>query len=111
MIMNERPDEIYLLGCDHNWIRHVGQTRHFYDSSESIVESMGYDEWQGQDKEEATEREKQCNDNLFRIYEQYYNLAKQHNIAIYNVTPGSRLEVFPKTTLFDIFEEPTMEIV
>ena len=109
LIINMNPTEIYLLGCDHNWLRHVGQTRHFYNNSESILQRMGYDEWFGQNKQEAQQREKQCNDNLFRIYEQYRSLAESKNISIYNTTPGSRLKVFNTTTLFDIFEEPTME--
>jgi hypothetical protein len=109
--ISKKPTEIYLLGCDHNWIRHIGQTRHFYDESQSVMSTMGYDEWFGQEREEAKQREQQCNDNLFRIYEQYNNIAKQQNATIYNATPGSRLKAFPQKTLFEIFEEPTMENV
>lgn len=100
---------IYLLGCDHNWIRHVGQTRHFYSKEESVLERKGYDEWFGQEINAAREREAQCNANLFNIYEQYKQHALNRQITIYNATPGSRLKTYPSTDLFNIFEEPTMD--
>jgi len=109
MAIQEQPQQIYLLGCDHNWIRHVGESRHFYHTSESVAERMGYDEWLGMDKKSATIREKQCNNDLFDIYGTYKEIAQEKNIQVLNATPGSRLEVFEKTTLFDIFEVPTMD--
>ena len=109
--LSKNPSEIYLLGCDHNWIRHVGQTKHFYDESQSVISCMGYDEWFGQEKNEARQRELQCNNNLFNLYEQYKNIATTQNTSIYNATPGSRLKVFEDKTLFEIFEEPHMENV
>jgi hypothetical protein len=70
---------------------------------------MGYNEWPGSNLEEAKQHELRCNENLFKIYEQYHQQIINRGIKIYNVTPGSRLKVFPTTTLFNIFEEPTME--
>ncbi|MFN5991513.1 MAG: 6-hydroxymethylpterin diphosphokinase MptE-like protein, partial [Dolichospermum sp.] len=42
--------DIYLLGYDHDYVLHFGQTRHFYDSQESVLErnaSTQEKEWYG----------------------------------------------------------------
>lgn len=37
--------EIYLLGCDHDTILHLGESRHFYQKNENVLVQKGLNEW------------------------------------------------------------------
>lgn len=89
--------EIYLLGCDHDWILHLGETRHFYDEKKSVLSQANYDEWAPD-----LEPEFAAYVNLWKIYKLIRNYARSHNIRLVNCTPGSLLDVLPKINLDEI---------
>jgi hypothetical protein len=84
--------EIYLLGCDHDWILHLGESRHFYEEKKSVLSEKGYDEWAGKD----LEMEFQAYANLWKIYKKIKSYAEKRGISIVNSTLESLLDIFPK---------------
>jgi len=84
--------EIYLLGCDHDWILHLGENAHFYDEKKSALYRSGHHE--GVDLDLATEFR-----NHLILWEQYKALreiAERNNTRVFNATAGSLLDVFPR---------------
>lgn len=92
--------EIYLLGADHDWILHIGESHHFYDEKKSTLMQQGYKEW-------TTPLEAQFESylNLWKVYRGIKEYADAREIKIYNATPGSLLDVFPKVKLDDILKQ------
>ena len=88
--------EINLAGIDHDWIRHVGETRHFYDEKDSTLSRQSYNEWHN--PLEVTLRSYL---NLWQMYRYIKQYADARGIKIYNTTPGSLLDVLPKKNLED----------
>ena len=86
--------EIYLLGVDHDWILHYGESRHFYDEKQSVLSKSGYNEWSS---DFGTQIKSYA--NLWKVYGNIAEYANLHDIKIINATPGSLLDIFPKTTL------------
>ena len=95
--------EIYLIGCDHDWIKHVGESRHFYDEKKSALMQTGYNEWTkgGASKFEFA---LESTLKLWKRYGEIAEYAHQHGIKIYNATPGSLLDVFPRVQLEDVLK-------
>jgi len=87
--------EINLLGCDHDWILHFGETRHFYDEKKSVLSQKGYDEWRGSDF--GTECAAYA--SLWEKYRRMRAYASAHGITVINCTDGGLLDVFPRKNL------------
>jgi 8-oxo-dGTP pyrophosphatase MutT (NUDIX family) len=89
--------EIYLLGCDHDWLLHMYESHHFYDESKHVFNRhMGINcEWQ------KTDLEKECRSyiELWQQYKVLRQLANQTGTLIYNATDGGMLDVFPRVDL------------
>ncbi len=92
--------EIYLLGCDHDWILHLNQTRHFYDEKESKLSNLKYNEWEGKD----LEVEFQSYVNLWKIYKKIRKYAGKRDVSITNATDGGLLDVFPRLPLNEVID-------
>lgn len=87
--------EIYLLGCDHDWILHLDEGRHFYAEHEHAANRAGYDEWFGEDVGTY------CRDYV-RLWDQYRilrEIARRRSIRVFNATAGGMLDVFPRVGL------------
>lgn len=90
--------EIYLLGCDHDWILHVNDTRHFYDEKESRLSQLNYNEWTIKDMQERFR-------SYYDLWERYKELkryAEKRKVKIYNCSPTSLLDVYPRKKFEDI---------
>jgi N-acetylneuraminate synthase len=91
--------EIYLLGCDHDWILHLNQSRHFYNESQHALNRDGYNEW--------------FNDGIDGYFKDYLTLWSQYravakaaqlrNSRILNATRGGLLDVFPRIPFESLF--------
>ncbi|NII29553.1 hypothetical protein HB364_31025 [Pseudoflavitalea sp. X16] len=84
--------EINLLGVDHSWILHYGESRHFYEEKEHKFTQNGYSEWI--DDHLGDEFKKYV--ILWEQYEEIIRNYKNSGIAIYNLSPESLLDLFPK---------------
>lgn len=82
--------EIYLLGCDHDWILHSGESRHMYDENNHVLVREGYDEWENSE----FENELKAYLNLWNQYKQIKLIADYQKIKIFNATNGGLLDVF-----------------
>ncbi len=92
--------EIYLLGCDHDWLSHLGTTKHFYSESESVLSQRGYSEW-SLSSDIGIEFA-----SLAALWDQYRQIrtySTNHGIQIYYSTPNGILDLFPPRMLDDIF--------
>jgi len=92
-------EEIYLLGCDHDWILHLNTSRHFYDESQHALNRNGYNEWS------AGGLDGYFRDYL-RLWSQYQSLqkiAERSNCRIVNATAGGLLDVFPRANFETLF--------
>lgn len=83
--------EICLIGCDHDWIMHMGVTRHFYEEKNSVLSKTGYNEWSG-----GMEHQFESYLNLWRVYKAIRDYSLRLGIKIYNLSPVSILDVFQK---------------
>jgi hypothetical protein len=98
---------IYLLGCDHNWLNHFGTSQHFYESKDhAIMSRPNYDEWADTDVEEHLAIYK----TLWGQYKKIRSLARARSIEIYNATPGSMLDVFPRVQYESLFGNAAVPI-
>jgi len=91
--------EIYLLGCDHDWILHLNQSSHFYSEGNHILNKSGYNEWFVSDVDEYFRDYLE----LWRQYKIINHIAKKESIAIYNATNGGLLDVFPRIKYESLF--------
>ena len=91
--------DIYLLGCDHDWVLHYNTSVHFYVEDESILATRpGYDEWWIQDLGATFESLV----GLWRQYKSIQRLAIDGNIDVFNATEGGLLDVFPRVRYEDV---------
>jgi hypothetical protein len=84
--------EIYLLGCDHDWILHVNESTHFYEERQHALVRDSYNEWFGGDFGAY------CEDYV-RLWQQYRALravAQRQSVRIRNATRGGLLDVFER---------------
>lgn len=91
--------QIYLLGCDHDYLRDTSRVmnHHFYKEEDGVsdvehLSCFSTERW----FEEYYFRWKQ-----YRLMREY---ATTNNIEIYNATQGGMLDVFPRVDLNDLFE-------
>jgi hypothetical protein len=84
--------EIRLLGVDHDWLLHFGESRHFYLENESKLVTKGYNEFT---KELDLEKEFESHYILWSIYKQIKN-KYINEIEIINLSNKSLLDVFDK---------------
>lgn len=91
--------EIYLLGCDHDWILHMYESRHFYDENQHALNRSGYNEWDGSDLG------LQCQGyiELWNQYRHINQIAQERSTKIVNCTDGGLLDIFPRQKLEDLF--------
>lgn len=91
--------EIYLLGCDHNNIwtwdgnSTQNQLEHFYDGTPSI----GY-------QHQVFDIDRALISHI-RVREQFkwiHQIALKSNVCVYNASPSSYINIFPKVNLGDI---------
>jgi len=100
--------QIYLLGCDHDWILHLHASSHFYDEEQHALNRGSYNEWMGVDLELELR-------SYIRLWEQYKairEIAIRDSVEIYNATDGGLLDVFPRIEYHHIFKtviNPTYE--
>lgn len=93
--------QIYLLGCDHDWLLHVGTSTHSYDSqTHAAFEGTKHSEWD----HSSFGIEVRNSDTLWQQYECLKALAKQQSIEILNAS-GGVLDVFPRVKYESLFEE------
>ena len=92
---------IYLLGCDHDWMLHLDTSQHFYEENQHAFVRAGYDEWAGVDLE------LQCQSyvRLWQRYKELGQIARGKSINIFNATAGGLLDVFPRVGYESLFEE------
>lgn len=84
--------EIYLLGCDHDWILHLNSSTHFYDESQHALNRGGYNEWF------APGLDTYFKDylSLWKQYRTLGQIAERRGVRIVNATRGGLLDVFPR---------------
>ncbi len=92
---------IYLLGCDHDWILHFNTSAHFYEESQHALVREGYDEWAGSDLELTFE----CYVRLWQQYKALWQIARGKSINIFNATAGGLLDVFPRVGYESLFKK------
>ncbi|MCW3062148.1 MAG: hypothetical protein JWQ02_3969 [Capsulimonas sp.] len=93
--------EIYLLGCDHDWLAHYKQSRHFYDEQQHVLNRNGYDEW----ADSEYEAQLRSMVNLWENYTSVRQYASTHSARIYNATNGGVLDVFPRVDYQALFPQ------
>jgi hypothetical protein len=84
--------DIYLLGCDHDWILHLNQSTHFYEEKEHALNRTGYDEWFSNGVDEYFRDYL----TLWKQYRAIKKIADDRGIKIHNATAGGMLDVFPR---------------
>jgi len=97
--------EIYLLGCDHSWINHYRESMHFYHESQHSFTRNNYSEW-SEIKDMGEEFKSYA--NLWDIYRNIRTEAISLNVGIYNATPGSLLDIFPRKEFAAIHNPATI---
>lgn len=84
--------EIYLLGCDHDWILHLNSSRHFYDEDRHALNRGGYNEWSAP----ALDTYFLDYMHLWKQYRVLGRIAQRSGCRIINATDGGLLDVFPR---------------
>jgi hypothetical protein len=85
---------IYLLGCDHDWILHMNESRHFYCEDQHALNRMGTSEWFGADFASY------CQDcvELWNQYKRLRCIAESKHVMVANATAGGCLDVLPRAS-------------
>ncbi len=94
-------EELYLLGCDHDWLAHPTVDTHFYDANPHYPDTMP-------DQSYELQMEKML--ELWREYRQVREFALARGTRIYNATQGGFLDVFPRVTYEKVLESRAREI-
>ena len=90
-------EEIYLLGCDHSWLAHVGEGAHFYKEDQHKMVELGFNEWF---KPSVMEGVFLSHLRLWRQYKLF--LEMDEDFRIFNLSPTSLLDLFPKIDLEEL---------
>lgn len=90
--------DICLLGIDHNWLLNIGKSNHFYEEKQHEFVRRGYSEW----GETDMEYQLAANLRLWQVYKSIRKYSEKNGINIYNCTPNSLLDVFPKKQLTEV---------
>jgi N-acetylneuraminate synthase len=87
--------DIVLLGCDHDWILHLNESRHFYSEDQHALNRSGYSEWFSSSLDDY------CRDyiSLWGQYRAVHKIASAKDVRIVNATRGGLLDVFPRESL------------
>lgn len=94
--------EIYLLGCDHDWILHLGESTHFYDERQHVMSRRnGYSEWVHLETGLGTYW--QAYMRLWRQYEVLSQVATQKKLKVCNATGGGILDIFERVDYESLF--------
>lgn len=93
--------QIYLLGCDHDWILHLNTSTHFYEESQHALVRAGYNEW----GEADLDSECRSYVSLWQQYKALQQAAHAKSIHIFNATAGGLLDVFPRVLYESLFVE------
>ncbi len=96
--------EIYLLGVDHDWLLHIGESKHFYQEAKSELVNKGYVENIAK-KETDLENDFALSVLLWKQYRKIKEYAERREIKIWNCTPKSLLDVFPRKPLEETLEK------
>jgi len=88
--------EIYLLGCDHDWLAHPTVDTHFYDSNPHYPDIMSTFTYESMMESQL---------KLWREYRGLREFALARGSRIYNATRGGFLDVFPRVTYEKLVEE------
>ena len=91
-------NEIYLLGVDHSWLTHYGTSQHFYEEKDHKFTLHGYSEWI--DNHLGDEFKKYV--ALWDQYLQIRSYCNENGIKIFNLSPNSLLDLFPKASLNEV---------
>lgn len=95
---------IYLLGCDHDWILNVGTTRHFYDEKlHAGMNRPGFSEWTGM---EDTARSYGV---LWGHYRGALRFAESKGVRLFNATAGGLMNVFPRVRFESLFQRTPLD--
>lgn len=92
--------EVYLLGCDHDSILHLGDSRHFYKEEEHALKRAGFSEW----SQEGVGSHFRVYWLMWETYRKIKNYSKRRGVEIYNSTPGGMLDVFPRRSLGEVIK-------
>lgn len=93
--------QIYLLGCDHDWILHLNNYSYFYKEDQDTQDEMGYNPLFGTD----FEAEARWNIILWQQYKIIRRIANERSIKIYNATAKGFLDVFPRVKYESLFDK------
>ena len=93
--------EVYLLGCEHSWLRHFGESKHFYQEKQHAFTRANYSEW-SEIKDMGEEFKTYV--SLWDIYRKIRQQAFKNDVMIYNATPESMLDIFPRRDFDQIFK-------
>ena len=95
--------EIYLLGCDHSWLLHHGISQHFYKEEQHSFTRNNYSEWS---EVKDIGYEFKTHAKLWDVYRKIRSEAAKINCNIFNATPKSMLDIFPKKNLSEVLNRP-----
>jgi hypothetical protein len=84
--------KIILLGVDHSWGKHIGESRHFYEESQHSLVRDGYDEWF---QKPSNTQEKENLMNIEKFYRNFSKISNYFGIKVYNGTPNSMISCLP----------------
>ena len=88
--------EINLLGVDHDWLLHYGESRHFYEEKNSVLAANGYVEFSA---ENDLENQFRSHLILWGIYKSIQKYSSKQFISVFNLNKLSFLDVFPKKNI------------
>lgn len=87
--------EIYLLGCDHDWLAHPTVDTHFYDSNPHYPDTMATYTYEAMMEFQL---------ELWREYRGLREFALSRGCRVYNATGGGFLDVFPRVSYEKLVE-------
>jgi hypothetical protein len=89
---------IYLIGYDHDWLAQRSIVPHFYENKKENLSST--DNFSQFDYKKVM----QWYLGFWELYEAFERTAKMRGTTIYNATPNSFLDVFPRAEFDTLFE-------
>ena len=95
---------IYLLGLDHDWLSHHGDTKHFYAGHAGLEK---HPEVKPVLADWSYRHLMECQLVGWKAYENLLALARRTNIQIINATSGGFLDVFERADYQQLFERST----
>lgn len=91
--------QIFLMGCDHDWILHSESYSYFYKDNQDNQCPKGYNPLFGTD----FEAEARWNIILWQQYKMIRRITSKMACRIYNATDGGLLDVFPRVSYESLF--------